>query len=52
MGFNWAADAESSKKWFLEDVLNEITSFDGSLDAKYLPETAQNAHCATQMLIP
>ena len=31
-GFDHGADAECSKKWFLKDVLNKITSFDGSLD--------------------
>ena len=43
-GFDQGADAECSKKLFLKDVLNEITSFDGSLDAQYLPKTAQNVH--------
>ena len=51
MRFDWAADAECWKKWFLKDVLNKITTFDGSLDAKYLPRTTQSVYFDTQMLV-
>ena len=36
-------DAVLLKTWFLKDVLNEITTFRGSLDPENCPETTYNA---------
>ena len=36
------SDADCVKDWFLKDVLNEITTFAGSLKPQNIPETIQD----------
>ena len=41
--------ASSWKSLFLKDILNEITTFGGSLDAQYLPKISHNVYFETQI---
>ena len=47
--FDQVANADSSKKWFLKDVLNEITSFGSSLDSQDPSKTIPNLHLDIQV---